>query len=191
MKRPTKEQAEREIAVLDTVGTKALQERWRELYERDPPMRMRAGFLRRGIAYRLRELAFGGLKPATVRLLWKLAVELRAQRVGRSFIGDGGDEEEAQLRTAPSRPTLSPGTQLMREWNGSTEVVDITTEGLIWRGKPYKTLSAVAVAITGTKWSGPKFFGLVTPFLPSAQGHGKLTGTGRCRRAQARDSRHE
>ncbi len=106
MKRPTKEQAEREIAVLDTLGTKALQERWRELYERDPPMRVRAGFLRRGIAYRLQELAFGGLKPATVRLLRKLAAELRAQRVGRSFIGDGGGRGlSGRSRTRPDLGT--------------------------------------------------------------------------------------
>ena len=163
MKRPTREEVEREILALDTLATKALQLRWASLYKRDPPMRVRAGFLRRGIAYRLRELAYGGLKPETVRLLRKLAAELREQRVGRSFIGDGGDEEHAQLRTASIRPILSPGTQLMREWNGSTEIVEVTADGFMWRSNSYRTLSAVAVAITGTKWSGPKFFGLVAP----------------------------
>lgn len=51
----------------------------------------------------------------------------------------------------------------MREWNGTTEVVDVVADGLVWRGATYRTLSAVAVAITGTKWSGPKFFGLTLP----------------------------
>ena len=162
MKRPTKEEAEREILALDTLETKALQLRWASLYKRDPPMRVRAGFLRRGIAYRLRELAYGGLKPETVRLLRKLAAELRVQRVGRSFDGTVADED-APSRATAIRPILSPGTQLMREWNGSTEIVEVTADGFMWRSNSYRTLSAVAVAITGTKWSGPKFFGLVAP----------------------------
>ncbi len=57
----------------------------------------------------------------------------------------------------------------MREWNGVTEVVDVVADGLFWRGTTYRTLSAVAVAITGTKWSGPKFFGL-TPPRPGLRG---------------------
>jgi hypothetical protein len=64
---------------------------------------------------------------------------------------------------------LSPGTRLLREWNGSTEMVDVLADGFGWRGKTYRTLSAVAVAITGTKWSGPKFFGLVDQKKPKAQ----------------------
>jgi hypothetical protein len=57
----------------------------------------------------------------------------------------------------------------MREWNGTTEVVDVVAEGLVWRGTTYRTLSSVAVAITGTKWSGPRFFGL-TPPKPQLRG---------------------
>ena len=176
MKRPTREQVEREILALDLLATKELQLRWASLYKRDPPMRVRAGFLRRGITYRVRELAYGGLKPETLRLLRKFAAELRAQRVGRSFDGSVADEE-APSRATAIRPVLSPGTQLMREWNGSTEIVDVTREGLIWRGKTYRTLSAVAVAITGTKWSGPKFFGLVAAMPSRHADHAKSDGT--------------
>jgi hypothetical protein len=61
------------------------------------------------------------------------------------------------------RIVLSTGTRLMREWNGVTQVVEVTSDGFVWRQTSYKTLSAVAVAITGTKWSGPKFFGLSGP----------------------------
>lgn len=159
MKRPTKEEIEREILALDSLDTKALHARWRTLYRRDPPPKIRARLLRLGIAYRLQELVFGGLQPKTVRLLRKLATELRAQRTEKrlalnSDVTSGG-------RAATRRPTLAAGTQLMREWNGSTEIVDVTREGFRWRGNHYRTLSAVAVAITGTKWSGPKFFGLV------------------------------
>ena len=169
MKRQTSDEVQREIAGLDGIATKELQARWRTLYKRDPPARMRSGFLRRGIAYRLQELAFGGLKPATARLLRKLATELRAEREGK-VRGAGSDEGAVVLLRAPARRhTLSSGSQLLREWNGSTEIVDVVTDGFQWRGKPYRTLSAVAVAITGTKWSGPKFFGLVAPVRGSAK----------------------
>lgn len=160
MKRPTKEDVERETAELDQLDTKALQQRWREIYGREPPPRIRAVLLRRFIAYQLQVLAFGGLKPKTIRLLRKLAAELREKRAKqRAGIGDNGG---AQL-TLPRRPAvLSPGTQLMREWDGSTEIVDVTDDGFIWRGRTFTTLSAAAAAITGTKWSGPRFFGLRT-----------------------------
>ena len=164
MKRPSKEQVEREIAALDTLDTKALQARWLELYQRDPPSRIRAGLLRLGIAYRLQEKAFGGLKPQTVRLLRKLAAELRADRVSKRSAPEAPDAAIPQWFATQS-PLLSPGTQLVREWNGSTEVVDVIADGFLWRDTTYRTLSAVAVAITGTKWSGPKFFGL-TPAAP-------------------------
>jgi len=155
----TKEEVEREIAALDALDTKALQARWLEVFDRNPPPRIRAGLLRLGIAHRLQEKAFGGLKPQTVRLLRKLAAELRADRVAKRAIAEVSDNT-IPLRFAAQSPLLSPGTQLMREWNGSTEVVDVSADGFVWRGTTYRTLSAVAVAITGTKWSGPKFFGL-------------------------------
>ena len=158
MKRPSREEVEREIVALDALGTKALQVRWLEVYGKEPPSRIRAGLLRLGISYRLQEKAFGGLKPQTVRHLRKLAAELRAERASKQAEPDGTDA--AAPHWPAERTLLSPGTQLMREWNGSTEVVDVVTDGYTWRGDTYRTLSAVAVAITGTKWSGPKFFGL-------------------------------
>ena len=161
MKRPSKEQVEREIAALDTLDTKALQARWLELYQREPPSRIRAGLLRLGIAYRLQEKAHGGLKPQAVRLLRKLAAELRAERASKHSGFEASDATPP--RWAAQSPLLSPGMQLMREWNGATELVDVVADGFTWRSNTYRTLSAVAVAITGTKWSGPKFFGLVTP----------------------------
>lgn len=158
MKRATRDEVEREIVALDALGTKALQVMWLEVYGKEPPSRIRAGLLRLGISYRLQEKAFGGLKPQTVRYLRKLAAELRAERASKQVRPDGTNA--AAPHWIAERTLLSPGTQLMREWNGSTEVVDVAAAGYIWRGKTFRTLSAVAVAITGTKWSGPKFFGL-------------------------------
>ena len=158
MKRLTEEEVGREIVALNALNTKALQVKWLEVHGKEPPSRIRGGLLRLGISYRLQEKAFGGLKPQTVRHLRKLAAELRAERVSKKVGSDG--TEVAAPHWPAERTLLSPGTQLMREWNGSTEVVDVVTDGYTWRGDTYRTLSAVAVAITGTKWSGPKFFGL-------------------------------
>lgn len=160
MRRLSREQVEGEIAALKTLDTLTLQDRWLALYGRDPPPKFRANLLRLGIAYRLQERTFGGLQPRTVRLLGKLAADLRDERVSRS--------DASRTRPGPSRPTLSVGSQLLREWNGSTEIVDVTSDGFRWKGREYRTLSAVAVAITGTKWSGPKFFGLAAPAAPRA-----------------------
>ncbi len=156
----TKEEVEREIAALDTLDIATLQTRWRDLYKVPPPFKVRSGFLRRAIAYRLQENLYGGLKASTRKALRKIAEQARTNR---SYSGGKRSAREVADATAallPRRKSLSPGTRLIREWNGSTEMVDVLADGFGWHGKTYRTLSAVAVAITGTKWSGPKFFGL-------------------------------
>jgi hypothetical protein len=150
--RPSAADVEREIAALDGLDHPALQQRWRELYKVEPPFKIRSGFLRRAIAYRLQELVYGGLKPPTLRILRQIAEDLHASRARN--VGD------VSTRRPSRAPVLSPGTRLLREWNGRMESVEVTGKGFVWRDGHYRTLSAVAVAITGTKWSGPKFFGL-------------------------------
>jgi DNA invertase Pin-like site-specific DNA recombinase len=110
-------------------------------------------------------MVYGGLKPQTLRILRRIVAEYRT-RCGTAAGTNTGD---GALGRAPSRmQTLSPGTRLLREWNGSMEAVEVVDDGFIWRDSSYRTLSAVAVAITGTKWSGPKFFGLLG--APSVKG---------------------
>jgi len=142
---------ERDLIALQEMKTPALQQKWREVFKSEPPAKMRAGFLQRAIAYRLQEATFGGLKSSTKKELQRLALAMRA----RSIPALAGNS----LVRTPAR-TLSPGTQLMREWNGAIQRVDVVSDGFVWKGQSFRTLSAVAVAITGTKWSGPKFFGL-------------------------------
>jgi hypothetical protein len=171
LKRLTREAVDREIAGLEGLDIAALQKRWRELYKLPPPFKIRSGFLRRAIAYRLQELLLGGLKLQTKRELRRIAERARLNRAhsgGKPLAGDGNSIASASI--PPRRRILSAGTRLLREWNGTTEVVDVLAEGFGWRGKTYRTLSAVAVAITGTKWSGPKFFGLVTTKKPKPHG---------------------
>jgi hypothetical protein len=183
LKRLTREAVDREIAGLEALDIAALQNRWRELYKLPPPFKIRSGFLRRAIAYRLQELLLGGLKLQTKRELRRIAERARLNRAysgGKPLADDDSIASESML---PRRRILSSGTRLLREWNGTTEVVDVLAEGFGWRGKTYRTLSAVAVAITGTKWSGPKFFGLVTTKKPKPVG-AMVPNTGRRPRSE-------
>jgi hypothetical protein len=148
VRRLTQEEVEREIAALDAMDSRALRQRWRDLYGTEPPPKIQSGLLRLAVAYRIQEKTFGGLKQSTKRKLESYA-SLAADR-----------RREGTKAIGRITPTLNPGTQLLREWNGTTVLVDVVEDGFRWKDRTYRTLSAVAVAITGTKWSGPKFFGL-------------------------------
>ena len=149
MRRLTAEEVEREISALDTLDLDALKSAMgRALQERT------AGQDPVGVSP-----ASDGLSHSGARL-WRAEVgdQGQAQEAGGAvLVRKGADGPPATPRETIR---LSAGTRLMREWNGSTEVVEVIATGFVWRGKTYRTLSAVAVAITGTKWSGPKFFGL-------------------------------
>jgi hypothetical protein len=142
-------EVEQEVAALQDLDSKALQQRWRDLYRTEPPPKIQSRLLRLAVAYRIQEKAFGGLKPAAKRQMRAHLDAMRTRKAGEA--------------SRPSNPPvrLSAGTQLVREWNGATVLVEVVEDGFMWKGMTYKTLSAVAVAITGTKWSGPKFFGLL------------------------------
>ena len=133
------------VAALRTMATPELKRQWRELFDSEPPAYNRR-FLESRLAYRIQELAYGGLKPETVRRLEKLGEEL-----------DGGDPAKRRLR-ADQMPIT--GTRLLREWRGVEHVVTVTADGFDWQGRPYRSLSAIARAITGTRWNGWVFFGL-------------------------------
>jgi Protein of unknown function (DUF2924) len=96
------------------------------------------------LAYRIQENRYGGLKPST-------RAELR--RIVRNL---GKDASNGQL----SRPRMKPGTRLYRRWRGETHEVVVTDSGFEYRGAAYQSLSEIARKITGTRWSGPAFFGL-------------------------------
>ncbi len=133
------------LAALKTTPTPVLKAQWRELFDSDPPPFNRR-YLESRLAYRIQELAYGGLKPETVRRLERLGEEL-----------DGGDRTKSRIR-ADYRPIA--GTRLIREWQGIEHVVTVTSDSFTWEGRPYKSLSAIARAITGTRWNGWVFFGL-------------------------------
>ena len=132
------------LAALKTAATTELQVQWRDLFGTEPPRAGRA-YLESRLAYRIQELAHGGLKPATVARLDALAAH-------------AGDDREAGARSALSRPVT--GTRLIRSWQGVDHTVTVLDDGYEYQGRPYRSLSAVARAITGTRWNGWLFFGL-------------------------------
>ena len=134
------------LAALKTTSTLDLKQQWRELFDSEPPPLNRR-YLESRLGYRVQELAYGGLKPDTVR---------RLERLGEQF--DGGDRSKRGMRTDRDRPIT--GTRLLREWQGVEQIVTVTASGFEWQGRPYQSLSAIARAITGTRWNGWVFFGL-------------------------------
>ena len=141
----TRENVAARVAALREAPLAELREEWRALFGAEAPITSR-DYLRRRLAYRVQELAFGGLKPATVKRLEEMGERL-----------DGGN-----LATRRIRVDLKPvaGTRLVREWQGVEHVVTVTADGYEWRGRSYRSISAVARAITGTRWNGWTFFGL-------------------------------
>jgi hypothetical protein len=131
-----------EIANLSKLDIDRLRDRWKAIYGKAPSREIGRSFLTRAITYRLQERAYGGLKPSTCRLL--SAVEETAT----------GSSSSPQTRMAQS------GTILIREWQGTAHRVTMLDDGVSFNGKRYRSLSEVAREITGSRWSGPRFFGL-------------------------------
>jgi hypothetical protein len=121
-----------------------LRDEWRRLYRSQPP-RLSRDLLIRAIAYRMQELAYGGLSKATQRKLDALTKEL---------------EVKGSIVITPDS-SLRPGTRLVREWRGRTHTVVVTEDSFEYAGKTFSSLTKVAHTITGAHWSGPRFFGLI------------------------------
>ena len=133
-----------QLAALKTAPVAELKQKWRDLFDREPPPYNRR-FLESRLAYRIQELAYGGLSEETVERLDALADEL--------------DGKASKRRTLlASRPIA--GTRLIREWNGVEHCVTVRQADFEYQGRPYKSLSAIARHITGTRWNGLVFFGL-------------------------------
>ncbi|MBF0130238.1 MAG: DUF2924 domain-containing protein [Alphaproteobacteria bacterium] len=134
------------VAALNSAPTADLKALWQELNGSEPPPWNRR-FLESRLAYRIQELAYGGLKPETIRRLDALADEL-----------DGGAKRRPVANLGANRPIA--GTRLIREWQGTEHQVTVLDDGFEYQGRPYRSLSAIARAITGTRWNGLLFFGL-------------------------------
>lgn len=116
----------------------ALLDAWQVFFTRPTPKGLSQSMLRRFLAHEVQTRSHGGLRKKALTALTR-----------------GDDKVPKQ-----TSPTLQPGGRLLRDWNGVTHVVDVTASGFEWRGKPWRSLSAIAREITGAHWSGPRFFGL-------------------------------
>jgi hypothetical protein len=126
-----------EIACIRSLPSEALRRRWQAVFGRKPPAVLSKDLLGRIIAHHLQEQTFGGLDRDSLTFLDSLA-----------------------RRGGPPRRQLKPGTVLVREYQGQRHTVTVAREGFDWQGTTYPSLSAIARVITGTAWSGPRFFAL-------------------------------
>jgi hypothetical protein len=133
------------IVALKAMPIDKLKQTWRDLYQSEPPAYNRK-HLENRLAYRIQELAYGGLKQSTVKRLEELGEQL-----------DGGNPR-VRSRRVDGRPVA--GTKLIREWQGTAHEVIIHVDHFEYEGRPYKSLSHIARHITGTVWNGWAFFGL-------------------------------
>ena len=131
------------MAALNGLTAQQLRDEWRRLYRGQPP-RLSRDLLIRSIAYRMQELAYGGLSKATQRTLATMTRELEAN---------------GNVSVAPDLRVRS-GARLVREWRGRTHTVSVTNDGFEYLGNTYASLTKIAQEITSAHWSGPRFFGL-------------------------------
>jgi hypothetical protein len=148
------------LAALARLSLADLRLEWRRLYRAEPP-RLSRDIMMRAIAYRLQEIAHGGPSKVTQRRLMTLAAEF----------------ETGGRIAPPPRPRVKPGSRFVREWHGRTHTVCVTDDGFEFQGKTYRSLTKIALDITGAQWSGPRFFGLTkTPATATATPENVLNG---------------
>jgi len=133
------------LAALKAMSVNDLKAEWQALFNAPAPNNSRT-FLEGRLAYRIQELTYGGPDKQTRRLLDLLADEVEGTLTRKAQIAD------------PRNPVV--GTKLIREWNGTAHTVTVLKDGFDWGGQRYQSLSAVARALTGTRWNGYRFFGL-------------------------------
>jgi hypothetical protein len=131
---------EAEIDLIRSLGLDALRSRWRAVFGRAPPAGLTKDIMGRMLAWQIQEQTFGGLDRATLKLLDRLAK---------------GDKSALE-----GKRHLKAGTVLIREYRGERHTVTVAPDGFLWQGTTYGSLSTIAHEITGTKWNGPRFFGL-------------------------------
>src|SRR6267378_4799177 len=142
--KPVDPVVEAELDRLPTMPIADLRKRYRDLFRTEPPKAFGPDLLRRSIAQRIQEKAYGGLSASTRRLLDQLVKAAMAKPNGRLEL--------------PRR--IKPGSELVRTWKGKSYRVMVMADGFAYDGERFASLSEIASEITGTRWNGPRFFGL-------------------------------
>ncbi len=147
---PASEDLSQKLTALTDLDTTGLRREWRRFYRSHPPLHIRRDLLVLAIAWKLQEKVYGGLTAAQKCKLAGIAEDLR---------------KNGDLSASPAI-RLKPGLRLVREWRGETHDVLVLEDGFEWNGERRRSLSAIAREITGTQWSGPRFFGLKPRPMP-------------------------
>jgi hypothetical protein len=173
---PTDPAVEDELDRLATMPIARLRVRYREVFRTEPPKAFGPDLLRRSIAHRIQEKAYGGLSRPAQRLLDQMMKAYATKPGGRIVL--------------PRR--IKPGSVLVREWKGKSHRVMVLADGFAYDGKTFRNLSEIAVLITGTRWNGPRFFGLRSKTQESDEpvGPGRSDGTKRNAEAASARSSH-
>jgi hypothetical protein len=132
------------LGSLSNLGKPALFELWKQLFNSNPSPKLRRDLMLPLLAHRLQEQTFGSLRAGS---------RTRLRQLSRAFESDSDSP-------IPSAPTIKPGTRLVRQWRDQVHLVNVKTNGYEYQGARYQSLSEVARLITGTRWSGPLFFGI-------------------------------
>ena len=154
---PTDLAVEAELDRLPTIPIAELRARYKALFRVDPPKAFGPDLLRRSIAQRIQEKAYGGLSRETQRLLDQLVKAAIVKPNGRLEL--------------PRR--IKPGSELVRTWKKKSYRVMVMADGFAYGGKTFASLSEIACEITGTNWNGPRFFGLRSPAVHGEANHGE------------------
>jgi hypothetical protein len=150
-----------QLTALSEMDAPELRSEWRRLFRSHPPKLLRRDLIQLGVAWKLQERALGGLSATTKRQLDDLARSMATK------------SDLAKAR----KVSLKPGARLVRAWGGETHEILVVEDGFLWQGKTWRSLSVIAREMTGTHWSGPRFFGLAGSRTKShaaadAEGHG-------------------
>jgi hypothetical protein len=171
--RPADPAVEAELARLAGMPIAQLRIRYREVFRGDPPTAFGPDLLRRSIAHRIQEKAYGGLSRSAQRLLDQMMKAFAAKPGGKIVL--------------PRR--IKPGSVLVREWKGKSHRIMVLADGFAYDGETYGNLSEIAVLITGTRWNGPRFFGLRSKTQESDEPAGPGRSDGAKRSAEAASAR--
>jgi Protein of unknown function (DUF2924) len=171
--KPVDRAVEAELDRLTVMPISGLRVRYQELFRSDPPKAYGPDLLRRSIAHRIQEKAYGGLSRSARRVLDQMIKAYAAKPNGKIVL--------------PRR--IKPGSVLVREWKGKSHRVMVLADGFAYDGMTYNNLSEIAVLITGTRWNGPRFFGLRSKTQESDALVGPGRSDGAKRNAEAASAR--
>ncbi len=150
---------DQEVAALGDLSREELAERWTKVYGHAPPKGLQRDFLLRAAAWHVQVSKLRSLSPSARGMLRTTTAQMKKHFAEHAGESAAEPDAPASPENTP-RKQFSPGTRLVRDWNGRSHVVDVLEEGFAFEGRLHKSLTAIARQITGAHWSGPRFFGL-------------------------------